>query len=477
MPPKKKTESARKSGGARAGKDDGLWKTDNFCVMCEREIGDLPSVPWMGLGNICPFCLFDEYEESTEALESIINLIDENQEMKTAFVQLVAHKSATGKNAVMQAMARNAAAAPRIPSPREIKEHLDQYVVGQNQAKKLIAVAVHNHYKRVFGEQPQSDDFADVEIEKSNILLIGPTGSGKTLIARTLARFLNVPFAISDATTLTEAGYVGEDVENILRNLIMAADGDIAKAENGIIFIDEIDKIGRRTDNVSITRDVSGEGVQQALLKILESAKANVPPAGGRKHPEQKYDQIETKNILFICGGAFVGLDAGIKRRSLKSHFGFNPSAPDGAAAKTDGLPLRPEPEDLIQFGLIPEMVGRLPVIAALADLTEEDLKRILTVPKNSLAKQYRKLMAMDGIDLAFDESAIRAIAKEAHKRKTGARGLRAIMEELMTDIMYEASTSAAGGPDTPKRLTVTAETVAAQLGKTASPEDAQRAS
>ncbi|MCL1909686.1 MAG: ATP-dependent Clp protease ATP-binding subunit ClpX, partial [Kiritimatiellaeota bacterium] len=405
----------------------------------------------MDVGNICPFCLYDEYEIGAETLGAVSKAMETNPAMRAVFAKIAEHRrvaadvpSAQPDDKASGALHSNAATPPRTPSPREIKEHLDQYVVGQDHAKRIIAVAVHNHYKRVFGEPPKNDEFADVEVEKSNILLIGPTGSGKTLIARTLARFLNVPFAIADATTLTEAGYVGEDVENILRKLIMAADGDIAKAENGIIFVDEIDKIGRKTDNVSITRDVSGEGVQQALLKILEGTQANVPPAGGRKHPEQKYDQIETKNILFICGGAFVGLDAGIKRRSLKSHFGFGAAADTAAsnakaAHSAAATLLRPEPEDLIQFGLIPEMVGRLPVVAALSDLTEEDLKRILTTPKNSFVKQYRKLMAMDGIDLSFDDGAISAIAREAFKRKTGARGLRAIMEELMTDVMYEA--------------------------------------
>ena len=479
MPPKKKSKG---DGGSAAG---------NICAICGADISGAPTAQWESIGAICPECLYAEYELSADSLEEVSQSLQTNPALQLEFARIASRKQAeinsgrafsqktpeykTDDFPLFPPSASSANGPshppPRTPSPREIKEHLDQYVIGQEQAKKVIAVAVHNHYKRVFGNPPKTDEFADVEIEKSNILLIGPTGSGKTLIARTLARFLNVPFAISDATTLTEAGYVGEDVENILRNLIMAADGDIKRAENGIIFVDEIDKIGRRTDNVSITRDVSGEGVQQALLKILEGTTANVPPAGGRKHPEQKYDQIETRNILFICGGAFVGLDAGIKRRNAKSHFGFaQESARTAAPAATETAQsplLRPEPEDLIHFGLIPEMVGRLPVVAALAELTEADLRHILTTPKNSFVKQYRKLMSMDGIDLTFDDGAISAIAKEAAKRKTGARGLRAIMEELMTDVMYEAASEKSSGGI--KRLLITAPMVEAQLTRSGS--------
>jgi ATP-dependent Clp protease ATP-binding subunit ClpX len=355
--------------------------------------------------------------------------------------------------------------APRkVPSPREIKDALDQHVVGQEDAKRVISVAVHNHYKRIFSKKPEIDrEFKDVEIEKSNILLLGPTGSGKTLIARTLARILDVPFAIADATALTEAGYVGEDVENILLSLIQAADGDVEKAQRGIVFIDEIDKIGRRTENVSITRDVSGEGVQQALLKILEGTVAHVPPAGGRKHPEQRYIEIETKDILFICGGAFVGLDTIMRRRSLKQHFGFVSSDAPAAQTKDASGRLRPEPEDLIQYGLIPEFVGRLPIVSVLTELTEDELVHILTRPRNSLVRQYRKLFAYDGVDLQFEDAALRSLAREALKRKTGARGLRAILEELMVDVMFDIS---AVGLKPGTKLVITADMVDAQFAK-----------
>ena len=351
-----------------------------------------------------------------------------------------------------------------VPSPKEIKEVLDQYVVGQDASKKVLAVAVHNHYKRLF-EAPapaEADDLADVELEKSNILLVGPTGSGKTLLARTLARLLDVPFAIADATTLTEAGYVGEDVENILLALLRAADMDVKKAEKGIVFVDEIDKIARKTANVSITRDVSGEGVQQALLKIIEGTEAHVPPTGGRKHPEQKYIDVRTKDILFICGGAFVGLDKIMERRSADRHFGFASDA--GGEGGAGRLPkLRPEPEDFVEFGLIPEFVGRLPVVSTLDELTEDDLARILTEPKNALVKQYVKLFRLEGVALSFEPDAIRAIAHEAQSRKTGARGLRAILEEIMTDLMFEVGTSGRA-PAKPRALALTGDLVRERL-------------
>lgn len=333
-------------------------------------------------------------------------------------------------------------AAIRIPKPADIKRELDQHVIGQELAKKVLSVAVHNHYKRLLQDTPTTigvDTLAEVEIEKSNILLIGPTGSGKTLLARTLARILDVPFCIADATSITEAGYVGEDVENIILRLLQNADYDVKRCEMGIVYIDEIDKIGRKTDNVSITRDVSGEGVQQALLKILEGSTCNVPPQGGRKHPQQEYIQINTEKILFICGGAFVGLDKMIERRCGKRMLGFHThEAASETILKRDFLK-KVEPEDLLSFGLIPEFIGRLPVVTVLEELTEDQLVAILTEPKNSMVKQYTKLMGMDGIGLNMTRDAIRALASEAVKKGTGARALRAMFERIMLDIMFES--------------------------------------
>ena len=321
-----------------------------------------------------------------------------------------------------------------LPLPKEIKDTLDEYVIGQENAKKTLAVAVYNHYKRI----KTTADIKDIELQKSNIMLIGPTGSGKTLLASTLARTLNVPFAIADATTLTEAGYVGEDVENILLKLIQAADYDIEKAEKGIIYIDELDKISRRSENTSITRDVSGEGVQQALLKMIEGTEASVPPQGGRKHPHQEFLKIDTKNILFICGGAFDGLDKIIAKRIGKKAMGFGAEIRSNKDYGIGELFEKVETHDLLKFGLIPELIGRIPVVSSLTELDEEALERILTEPKDSLVKQYHKLLEIDGVDLEFTDDAIHEVARLAVKKETGARGLKGILEKIMLDIMYE---------------------------------------